>query len=441
MDLFSKNIKYYIESNNDQITGIYWNELTRQYHGLCLDNERQNHVILDNWWVEHNFEINFLKVVRDKAITDKIKFVKLPIGLSKPQVLIEDMKNNPLTKYQQNGKDTCVFASMSSALDYMEFTTLAYIVNKFEKEYIRFKLKHNYEKIMGTLNYELVKTGDKKFNKTYEKIRIRNIKDFNILHEASLHVDDLYHVVIKGEDGSQNHCVAIINKWIFDGNYVNALPLSQESLDECIDNKFIGIKAGVQYRKRILSDKNQQKNNKLNQTFKIFDNTTIFTSLIVFLKFLNLTEKAEHVNTYFHQIKDKPIINKICSKGFGTFVNVMQTLKTGNIFINFKTLKIKDPKKFNIFTLSVEEKVVLYHIIIYSNEKKICICLYNNQIYMSDEKEILELNLINLNKCLDGVYLGIECGYMHIFVINETMKNNKRSECTIYLDYIGDQVT
>jgi hypothetical protein len=60
---------------------------------------------------------------------------------------------------------------------------------------------------------------------------------------------------------------------------------------------------------------------------------------------------------------------------------------------------------------------------------------------MSDEKEILELNLINLNKCLDGVYLGIECGYMHIFVINETMKNDERSEGTIYLDYIGDQVT
>ena len=55
----------------------------------------------------------------------------------------------------------------------------------------------------------------------------------------------------------------------------------------------------------------------------------------------------------------------------------------------------------------------------------------NNKVYN------LELNQNNINLCLDGVYEGIEIGYQHVFLKNESITNNDLVEGTIYLDYTG----
>ena len=126
-----------------------------------------------------------------------------------------------------------------------------------ENNYVDDKYANNYQKIIGILNYEIMKMGDKIFQTKYQLVKIKSPNEFNIIEEAMKHQEDLFHVVIKGEDCSENHCIAIINKWIFDGYYVNALPLTHASLDECISNKFGGIQSGYRYVKRNSKSANQ----------------------------------------------------------------------------------------------------------------------------------------------------------------------------------------
>jgi len=40
-------------------------------------------------------------------------------------------------------------------------------------------------------------------------------------------------VLLQGSDNTEDHCVTICGKWIFDSNLKNAIPLSKESLDLC----------------------------------------------------------------------------------------------------------------------------------------------------------------------------------------------------------------
>ena len=405
MDLYTKGKPYYINRNTEQINGMYWNTETSQFFGLVKNKEHQKHVILDHWWVNKNFDKNFIKSVQKQADNEKIKFCKVPIGLSKPQVELEELKNNPITIYQQNERDTCVFASISSALHYMNYCNVAIFVNHLEDNYVDDKYANNYQKIIGILNYEIMKMGDKIFQTNYQLVKIKTPNEFNIIEEAMKHQEDLFHVVIKGEDCSENHCIAIINKWIFDGNYVNALPLTQASLDECINNKFVGIQSGYRYFKRNNKTTNQVWNQR---KIKFFDNTTIITSFIMFLNLTNF-EKSNTVKDYFHNINYNEI-NEI-----GQFIILLKSIKSINTNEYFHEQRIKDISKFDIFGLSEEDNLNLYHIIIYSYNKKVCICLHNKLIFMNDEINNLELSQQNINLCLDGIYRGTESGYQFIF--------------------------
>jgi hypothetical protein len=77
--------------------------------------------------------------------------------------------------------------------------------------------------------------------------KIRNAGEFDLIEAARNHPNTLYHVVLVGTDGSENHCVAIFNNFIFDGNYTHAWRFAQSSLDECIDSTFIGINDGYSF--------------------------------------------------------------------------------------------------------------------------------------------------------------------------------------------------
>ncbi len=51
-------------------------------------------------------------------------------------------------------------------------------------------------------------------------------------------------VVPTGENGQVSHAVTIVGKWIFDANEIQALPLTQESLDICCGQTCVGIQRG-----------------------------------------------------------------------------------------------------------------------------------------------------------------------------------------------------
>jgi len=64
-----------------------------------------------------------------------------------------------------------------------------------------------------------------------------NLKSKEIAANISLLQNELRHfpviTCVKGSDGKEDHSIAIYSGWIFDANFTHALPLCQESLNEC----------------------------------------------------------------------------------------------------------------------------------------------------------------------------------------------------------------
>jgi hypothetical protein len=49
--------------------------------------------------------------------------------------------------------------------------------------------------------------------------------------------DILYLACIQGNDGKEDHCIAVYGDWIFDLNFPKALRLTKESLDLCCSSE------------------------------------------------------------------------------------------------------------------------------------------------------------------------------------------------------------
>jgi hypothetical protein len=252
-DMRTLPTKYYVHCTTQQISGIYYNEEKNKFIGLCkrpLRNQGPiiHHIELEDDWVEENFHEEFLDLVKRKSNSEHCRFIKLPIGKAKPLSSPECNLCNPVIKYLQNGKDNCVFASMESALSYMGFTYLATLVAKYEQEFLKTQYTNDtYSSVMGLLNFKITTFKIREFNRKYQLKKIKNPDEFDLIENAKKNPTILYHVVLVGTDGSENHCVCIYNNYIFDGNYTHAWKLEQASLDECIDSTFIGICDGHMY--------------------------------------------------------------------------------------------------------------------------------------------------------------------------------------------------
>jgi len=67
-------------------------------------------------------------------------------------------------------------------------------------------------------------------------------------------MDDEHHGpkvgILQGSDGSRNHAVTIVGKWIFDSNAKSARPLNKEELNFCLGGKvtFVNVVVGIHYK-------------------------------------------------------------------------------------------------------------------------------------------------------------------------------------------------
>jgi hypothetical protein len=252
-DMRGYNKRYYVHCVTTQISGMYYDELKNKFFGLCK-RQRTNedsfvhHIELEDDWVEDNFKEEFLDLVKNKSKKDHRKFIKLPIGKAKPLSSPLCNHGNPIINYLQNGKDNCVFASMASVLSYMGYTALADLVMKYETEFVKTQFTNDtYGAVLGLVNHKIQSFKCKNFNQKYQLRRIRNHEEFDLIENATNNPNIMYHVVLSGADGSENHCVCIYHNFIFDGNYTHAWRLQQSSLDECIDTTFIGINDGYMH--------------------------------------------------------------------------------------------------------------------------------------------------------------------------------------------------
>ena len=251
-DMREFTTKYYIHTDRTQICGLYFDAAQNKFFGLTktVINKKIHvrHVVLEDDWTEANFHEEFLNLVKQKSRRDQKKFIKLPIGKAKPLSSPTCNLNNPEIRYLQNGKDNCVFASIASALSYMGYSTISTLIWKYESEFTKTQFQNDtYGSVVQILHDKIGSYNIKDFNQNYQLRRITEPDKFNLVEMGKLNPNILYHVVLVGSDGSENHCVCVFDNFIFDGNYTHAWILEQESLNECIDCTFVGISYGYMY--------------------------------------------------------------------------------------------------------------------------------------------------------------------------------------------------
>jgi hypothetical protein len=249
-DLRSLTTTYYVNITTRQISGLMYDSEDRTFIGLEKygDKGKYRNVRLESDWVTLNFEQPFIDMVMEKNAKEKNRFVKLPVGKGRPQQKRKDLiKKTPRIAYPQYGADTCVFSSISSALYYLEFEDVALQIDDYKNKLIaEGKIMIN-ENLMATVVRFINSQTTEKFRKRTDIMKIEYPHNFDVLDHCRRKPNILYHVVIRCDDGAENHAICIVHNLIFDGNHSNALPLSMENLNACCDSVFKGISIGYKY--------------------------------------------------------------------------------------------------------------------------------------------------------------------------------------------------
>lgn len=245
------NSHFFVNVNTRQISGICYNPKTKQWTGLEKFRERGKNkyksVELEEEWIKKNIDELIRKAAIKKAQTDSKRFIKLPVGLGKPTITSKDIKMNPKIAYPQFGEDTCVFSSLSSALFYLDYTDVALQIDEYKETIMTEMFAESFENMMGKITNFIHDESWPYFRRVCLTTKITQCQDFNLIDEATKKPNVLYHVVLISEDGAENHAICVIDNYIFDGNYSNALKLSQENLNASCDSTFLGIAAGYKY--------------------------------------------------------------------------------------------------------------------------------------------------------------------------------------------------
>ena len=255
-NLLDYKSKYYINVSRQQISGLLYNDVIDKWFGLERTTKDRkvahNKVELDTNWVNSNFDGLLLDAIKEKSKVDNNKFQIVPIGLSRPLMSPDHIQCNPITHFLQGDEDTCIFTSMCNLLHHKNYCNLALHLDEYKTYFMEHLFLKYYKGMIGMVTAflqqrsQFTKEIDErlKFTKKYQPNRIKFTPSFNLLFEATQNPNNIYHVTLVGEDGSVNHAVAITDNWIFDGNFSNALKLSQESLNETIMSTFQTVHSG-----------------------------------------------------------------------------------------------------------------------------------------------------------------------------------------------------
>ena len=251
-DLRELATHYFVNVNTRQICGIYYDPTTKRFTGLEKFREKGKQkfkkVELETEWVNANIDNAVKQAAISKAKVDQKRFIKLPVGLNREMQSLKECRKNPKIVYPQYGEDTCVFASLSSALYYLQYEDVALQIDDFKKKIMKEQFHESFENLMGRI------TGfvhdDKYFSSFRQQCEIKKIShctNYDLIQECKKRVNVLHHVVIISQDGGENHAICVVHNLIFDGNYTHALPLSQEYLNKSCDSTYLGIASGYRY--------------------------------------------------------------------------------------------------------------------------------------------------------------------------------------------------
>jgi hypothetical protein len=121
-------------------------------------------------------------------------------------------------------------------------------LRKYRDAFLKKEYLDNFFQIDLCIINHLLKTKDYlKIQRNYEIVKIE--KNYNI-YENHVSKDDIRLVVLAGDDGSENHAICIVDKYIFDSNCKYALNFNEEGLNECCSGHlFHHIVRGYHFKK------------------------------------------------------------------------------------------------------------------------------------------------------------------------------------------------
>ena len=171
---------------------------------------------------------------------------------------VEVDKGAPKLKYVQGDKQTCLLSGAASAFYFLGLKELAKAVSDMADKY------HANGKY-GYLCWKKLQTTVHEMNRELVPTKILRVMNFDLLNDISSYPTV---VQLEGSDGTRQHAVTIVGKYIFDATCKFALPLEQYYLNYCCsadgrrNTTFVRVFKGIRFAE------NKEKVNKILNTLK-----------------------------------------------------------------------------------------------------------------------------------------------------------------------------
>ena len=214
--------------------------------------------ITEDWLYQTAVGLNecqqWFNEVTDPAVNNRT--FEVPVASAKQNIIQpkRDM-DSPTVTYTQNNQGICGISAFSSAFAYSFDKDLALLIYKKRQEYL--------ESLSISIRQKSKRSASMKFimqivfRKEFKNYGVKRIKQMikwsDLLHD-NRYFNSIMLCILKSEDNSRDHIVAITKGWIFDGNLTHALSLTVGNLTWCCstgksNNMFIGFYEQVQIHK------------------------------------------------------------------------------------------------------------------------------------------------------------------------------------------------
>jgi hypothetical protein len=263
-----QQMKFVMNLTMTNICALRYDHQVKKIYGLehdpILDKNIQAGELCKEW-VHHNFDKEIIDQIVDfndpgkqktkeemKSINGS-KYFKVPVGNANPNMIIPDFIKHPQIIFRQEvGEDSCCFKSLASAIHYLGMIDVANVIVSYWYEYKNDNCKV-FDRIMQWAYTKLLH--EESVHLQYFRTKhcskcTRITKNDNILL-TTINPKDILWINLLAYDGDCSHTVAVCDNYIFDSNFHNAMPLSQENLNRsCGGSNFVRIKLGYWFHYR-----------------------------------------------------------------------------------------------------------------------------------------------------------------------------------------------
>ena len=245
-----------------------------KYYGeYYFESKKIYFVELDNEFFEKNSTlIQYKLAAKDQSgVSIPLEHGSCASSITSKNTTVNENRNAncyPKIQFQQGKNETCIERSMNSVLWFWlnnctfdkptkEKDRIKKMIGKVIKE-IDIGTKNTYGKTkLKKINSILLNDNFfscEKFPKKQKKKRKRDEEDvhFDILSE-DFDKGDFTLCQLCGSDGNKNHTITITKEWIFDTNFITAMPLNEENLHKCCGQLFDTTEKKVSFVKCVVA--------------------------------------------------------------------------------------------------------------------------------------------------------------------------------------------